>query len=117
MTLFCRVPIPMTTAALGGAVEVPTIEGTLAKVTIPAGTQSARQFRLRGKGMTGLHGRGRGDMLIEVQVETPVNLTKRQQALLREFEAGGGKGNASPTSPESEGFFAKVKDIWEDLTD
>ncbi len=115
-TLFCRVPIPMATAALGGAVEVPTIEGTRAKVTIPAGTQSARQFRLRGKGMTGLHGRGRGDMLIEIQVETPVNLTKRQQELLREFEAGGKSGSRA-TSPASEGFFAKVKELWEDLTD
>ncbi len=117
MTLFCRVPIPMTTAALGGTVEVPTIDGTLAKVTIPAGTQSARQFRLRGKGMTGLHGRGRGDMVIEIQVETPVNLNKRQQALLREFEAPGGTGEARSTSPESEGFFTKVKELWEDLTD
>ena len=115
-TLFCRVPIPMTTAALGGTVEVPTIDGTLAKVTVPQGTQSARQFRLRGKGMTGLHGRGRGDMFIEIQVETPVNLSKRQQELLREFE-GENKGGKRSTSPESEGFFAKVKELWEDLTD
>jgi molecular chaperone DnaJ len=115
-TLFCRVPIPMSTASLGGTVEVPTIDGTLAKVTIPSGTQSARQFRLRGKGMTGLHGRGRGDMYIEIQVETPVNLTKRQQELLREFETENKGGNRS-TSPESEGFFAKVKELWEDLTE
>ena len=86
-------------------------------MTIPAGTQSARQFRLRGKGMTGLHGRGRGDMFIEIQVETPVNLTKQQQDLLREFEAGGQKGGNRSTSPESEGFFAKVKELWEDLTE
>ena len=115
-TLFCRVPIPMTTATLGGTVEVPTIEGTLAKVTIPAGTQSSRQFRLRGKGMTGLHGRGRGDMFIEIQVETPVNLTKAQQELLHEFETAG-KGGKASTSPQSEGFFTKVKELWEDLTD
>ena len=115
-TLFCRVPIPMSTAALGGTVEVPTIDGTLAKVSVPAGTQSARQFRLRGKGMTGLHGRGRGDMYIEIQVETPVNLTKAQQDLLREFETAG-KGGKTSTSPQSEGFFTKVKELWEDLTD
>ena len=111
-TLFCRVPIPMTTAALGGTVEMPTIDGTLAKMTIPRGTQSSRQFRLRGKGMTGLHGRGRGDMVVEIQVETPVNLSPRQQELLREFED---EDNA--TSPESEGFFARVKGFWDDLTE
>ena len=115
-TLFCRVPIPMTTATLGGTVEMPTIDGTLAKVTIPEGTQSSRQFRLRGKGMTGLHGRGRGDMLVEIQVETPVNLSQRQQELLREFEDAG-KGAKHATSPQSEGFFARVKGLWEDLTD
>ena len=114
--LFCRVPIPMTTAALGGAVEVPTIEGARAKVTIPAGTQAARRFRLRGKGMTGLHGRGRGDMTIEIQVETPVNLDKRQQELLREFE-GASRDGKRATSPQSEGFFARVKELWEDLTE
>ena len=114
--VYCRVPLPMTKAALGGAVEVPTIDGARAKVTIPAGTQTGRQFRLRGKGMTGLHGRGRGDMYIEINVETPVNLTKRQQKLLAEFEAAGGAG-AEATNPESEGFFAKVKEFWGDLTE
>ena len=109
-------PIPMTTAALGGSVEVPTIEGTRAKVTIPSGTQHGHQFRLRGKGMTGLHGRGRGDMYIEIQVETPVNLTKRQKELLKEFNSKGGTGGKS-TSPQSEGFFTKVKELWDDLTD
>jgi molecular chaperone DnaJ len=106
----------MTTAALGGSVQVPTIDGGRAKVTIPSGTQSARQFRLRGKGMTGLHGRGRGDMYIEIVVETPVNLTKQQQELLKEFEQGGGTG-AKATSPQAEGFFSKVKELWEDLTE
>ena len=115
-TLFCQVPIPMTTAALGGTVEMPTIDGTLAKMTIPRGTQSSRQFRLRGKGMTGLHGRGRGDMLVEIQVETPVNLSQRQQDLLREFEAEG-EGAEHATSPESESFFSRVKGLWEDLKD
>ncbi len=114
--IFCQVPIPMTTAALGGSVEVPTIEGTRAKVTIPTGTQHGHQFRLRGKGMTGLHGRGRGDMYLEIQVETPVNLTKRQKELLDELKSGGGSGGKS-TSPQSEGFFTKVKELWDDLTD
>jgi molecular chaperone DnaJ len=114
--IFCEVPIPMTTAALGGSVEVPTIEGTRAKVTIPGGTQHGHQFRLRGKGMTGLHGRGRGDMYIEIQVETPVNLSKRQKELLKEFNSGDGTGGKS-TSPQSEGFFTKVKELWDDLTD
>jgi molecular chaperone DnaJ len=114
--VFCQVPLPMTTAALGGSVEVPTIEGTRAKVTIPSGTQHGHQFRLRGKGMTGLHGRGRGDMYIEILVETPVNLSKRQKELLDEFQTGGGSGGKS-TSPQSEGFFTKVKELWEDLTE
>ncbi len=115
-TLFCRVPIPMTTAALGGTVDVPTIDGTRAKVTIPVGAQNGRQFRLRGKGMTGLHGRGRGDMLIEIQVETPVNLDKNQRKLLREMEKSSRDGGRS-TSPQSEGFFTRVKELWDDLTE
>jgi molecular chaperone DnaJ len=110
----CRVPIPMTTAALGGQVEVPTIDGTRARVNIPAGTQSGHQFRLRSKGMSVLRSTARGDMFIEAVVETPVSLTKRQQELLREFEAEAVK---SHSSPESEGFFAKVKEFWDDLRD
>ncbi|MHA1109200.1 MAG: DnaJ C-terminal domain-containing protein, partial [Alphaproteobacteria bacterium] len=114
-SIYCRVPIPMTTATLGGAVEVPTVEGGRAKVTIPTGTQSGHRFRLRGKGMTVLRAKGRGDMYIEVMVETPVNLTKEQQQKLREFDtlSKGGK----TTNPESEGFFTKAKELWEDLTD
>jgi molecular chaperone DnaJ len=111
--IYCRVPIPMTTAALGGSVEVPTVEGTRARVNVPAGTQSGAQFRLRGKGMSVLRSKSRGDMYIEVAIETPRNLSKKQQELLREFEASGGKN----TSPESEGFFSKVKELWEDLKD
>ena len=112
--LHCRVPIPLTTAALGGAIEVPVIDGSRAKVSIPAGTQTNHRFRLRGKGMSVLRSQQRGDLYIEAVVETPVNLTKRQQELLREFES-----SASPekTSPESAGFFAKVKELWDDLKD
>lgn len=113
--IFCKVPIPMTTAALGGHIEVPTVDGGRARVNIPEGTQSSAQFRLRGKGMSVLRSAARGDMFIEAAVETPVNLTKRQQELLREFEEASPKGRS--TSPESEGFFAKVKEFWDDLTE
>jgi molecular chaperone DnaJ len=110
--IFCRVPIPFTTAALGGAIEVPTVEGSRTRVTVPPGTQSGHQFRLRGKGMTVLRSAVRGDMYIQAIVETPVNLTKRQQELLREFEEA---GENRKTNPESEGFFARVKEFFEDL--
>ena len=112
--LYCRVPIPFTEAALGGSVEVPTIEGGKVKVNIPEGTQTGHQFRLRGKGMSVLRSSARGDMYIEVQVETPVNLNKKQKEVLREFEKGAAKGKDS-NSPESESFFSKVKEFWEDL--
>jgi len=112
--IYCRVPIPMARATLGGHVEVPTVDGGRARVSIPAGTQSGHQFRLRGKGMTVLRGHHRGDMYIQAEVETPVNLTRKQRELLQEFEtAGGGKSH----SPASEGFFAKVKELWDDLTE
>ena len=111
----CRVPIDMATAALGGTIEVPAIDGTRAKLTVPAGAQTGRQFRIKGKGMSVLRSPSRGDMYIEVTVETPVNLTKRQQELLREFaEAGDGK---RATSPEAEGFFSRVREFFEDLRD
>jgi molecular chaperone DnaJ len=112
--IFCRVPIPMTTAALGGAIEVPTIDGGKAKVTIPEGTQSGHQFRLLAKGMSVLRSPARGDMFIQAVVETPVNLTKRQVELLKEFDKTG-EGEKAKNSPESHGFFAKVKELWEDL--
>ena len=113
--IFCRVPIPMTTAALGGQVEVPTIEGQRIRVAIPNGTQGGKQIRLKGKGMTELHAQSRGDMMVEIVVETPVNLTKRQEELLREFEKASGDESAKDQHPESEGFFAKVKELWDDL--
>jgi len=110
--IFCRVPISITTAALGGSIEVPTVDGSRARVTVPPGTQSGHQFRLKSRGMTVLRSAARGDMFIEAIVETPVNLTKRQQELLREFEKA---GENSGTHPESEGFFARVKEFFEDL--
>jgi len=110
--LHIRVPVRMTQAALGGEVEVPVIDGTSAKVKIPAGTQTGDQFRLRGKGFSVLRSPARGDMYIQVMVETPKNLTARQKELLEEFEATNAKGGGK-TNPESEGFFAKVKEFFE----
>jgi molecular chaperone DnaJ len=114
--LACQVPVSMVTAALGGEVEVPTIEGGRSRVKVPAGSQTGRQMRLRGKGMPPLrHGAGAhgepGDMLIELTVETPVNLTARQRELLREFESV-----KADNSPQSDGFFRKVKGFWDDMT-
>jgi molecular chaperone DnaJ len=112
--IYCRVPIPMTRATLGGHVEVPTVDGGRARVSIPAGTQSGHRFRLRGKGMSVLRSQQRGDMYIQAEVETPVNLSRKQRELLQEFEtAGAGRSH----SPESEGFFTKVKELWDDLTE
>lgn len=112
--VFCRVPIPMTTAALGGAIEVPTLEGTRARINIPAGTQSGHQFRLRAKGMSVVRSSVRGDMYVQAVIETPMNLTAKQRDLLKEFEKAGG---SKPTSPESDGFFARVKELWRDLSE
>lgn len=111
--IHCNVPLPITTAALGGGIEVPTIDGGKVKVNIPEGTQAGHQFRLRGKGMSVLRSSSRGDMYIHVTVETPVKLSKKQKDLLNEFDKTG--GGASSFSPESAGFFDKVKDFWEDL--
>lgn len=106
--LYCRVPISMTRAALGGQLDVPAMDGKPAHVSLPEGTQSGRQFRLRGRGMPALRGTGHGDLHIETVVETPVNLTKRQKELLRDFAKEGDE----ITSPESAGFFARVKDLF-----
>lgn len=110
LTLFCRVPVSVTRAALGGEVEVPTIDGGRSRVKIPAGSQSGRQMRLRSKGMPMLRGAGQGDMVIELAVETPVNLTARQRELLQEFEQLSAENN-----PESSGFFDKVKGFWDGM--
>jgi molecular chaperone DnaJ len=112
--VFCRVPIPMTSAALGGQIEVPTVDGSRARITIPAGVQSGHQFRLRGKGMSVMRSAVRGDMYVQAMIETPVNLTAKQRDLLKEFEKAGG---SKPTSPESEGFFSRVKELWREIKD
>ncbi|WP_299684481.1 molecular chaperone DnaJ [uncultured Tateyamaria sp.] len=108
--LFCRVPVSMGTAALGGSIEVPTIDGGRGRVQIPAGSQSGRQMRLRSKGMPALRGGPTGDMFIELAVETPVNLTSRQKELLREFEDLSEENN-----PESTSFFSSVKSFWDSM--
>jgi molecular chaperone DnaJ len=102
----------MVSAALGGSFEVPCVDGSRAKVNVPAGTQSGHQFRLKAKGMSVMRTTSRGDMYIQAAVETPVNLTKKQRELLAEFDKS---GKRDETSPESEGFFSKVKELWDDL--
>lgn len=109
--LHCRVPISMATAALGGEFEVPAIDGGKARVKVPAGTQSGRRFRLSAKGMPVLRSKQTGDMYVQVAVETPQNLTKRQRELLAEFE----KLSSEDTQPESAGFFGRVKEFLDGL--
>lgn len=108
--LFCRVPVTMGNAALGGSIEVPTIDGGRGRVQVPPGSQSGRQMRLRGKGMPHVRGNATGDMIIELAVETPVNLTSRQKELLREFEDLSEENN-----PEGSSFFSSVKSFWDSM--
>ncbi len=115
--LHCRVPILMTTAVLGGDLEVPTIDGKAAKVKIPAGAQTGQKFRLKGKGMSMVRSDSRGDMFIEIFVETPVNLNKKQKDLMEQLAASFGKDKKGSHSPQSSGFFAKMRDLWDDLKD
>ncbi|WP_428675091.1 molecular chaperone DnaJ [Roseibium sp.] len=109
--LYCRVPISMSTATLGGQFDVPTVDGSTSRVKVPEGTQTGKQFRLRGKGMPVMRSSQHGDMYIQVTVETPTNLTKRQRELLAEFE----KESSGENHPESAGFFSKVKDFIDNL--
>jgi molecular chaperone DnaJ len=109
--LHCRVPISMVAAALGGNFDVPTIDGGQSKVKVPEGTQSGRRFRLPGKGMPVLRTRQHGDMYVQVLVETPQKLNKRQKELLAEFD----KHSSNETQPEAAGFFSKVKDFLDGL--
>ncbi|HIG21644.1 MAG TPA: molecular chaperone DnaJ [Henriciella marina] len=111
--LYCPAPVPMVTAALGGEIEIPTIDGGRARVTVPEGAQTGRKLRLRGKGMPSLRGSGHGgDLFVEMIVETPCNLSARQKELLREFcECSGADCN-----PESEGFLGRVKKFWDGMT-
>jgi molecular chaperone DnaJ len=107
--IFCRVPIAMTAASLGGHIDVPTLDGGQTRVKIPEGTEAGKQFRLKGKGMPVLRSKVTGDMYIQVEVETPKNLTRRQRELLEEFE----RESHKETSPASMGFFSKMKEFFE----
>ena len=107
--LYCKAPISMTTAALGGSFEVASLDGTQTRVKVPEGTQHGKQFRLKGKGMPVLRQPQVGDLYIQVAVETPQNLSKRQRELLEEFEKLSSKEN----SPASSGFFSRMKDFFE----
>jgi molecular chaperone DnaJ len=109
--LHCRVPISMVAAALGGEFEVPAIGGGKARVKVPGGTHTGRRFRLAGKGMPVLRSKQTGDMYVQVAVETPQNLSKRQREILAEFE----KLSSQDTQPESAGFFSRVKEFLDGL--
>jgi len=107
--LYCRVPISLVTAALGGELDVPVIDGGRTRVKVPEGTQSGKRFRMQNKGMPVLRSKARGDMYVQVAVETPQNLTRRQRELLKEFE----KASSQETQPETTGFFTKVREFFE----
>lgn len=115
--LFCRVPITVTKAALGGDLQVPTIEGKATKVKIPPGTQTGQQFRLKAKGMTVLGNDSRGDLYIETFVETPVNLNKKQLSMMKQLDKDFTGDKSGKYSPEASGFLTKVKEFWDDLKD
>ena len=111
--LYCNVPIKMTLAALGGEIEMPSIDGTWTKLKIPEGTQSNDKLRMRGKGMYEIHTSDRrGDMYVQVTVETPVKLTKKQIELLKKFD----EESSSNSSPKYSGFFQKIKGLWKDIS-
>jgi molecular chaperone DnaJ len=112
-TLFASVPISFTTAALGGSISVPGLDRQDHEFRIPPGIQSGKQLRLRGTGMPVLNGRGSGDLVIQVEVETPTHLTAKQRELLEAFR----ETETGAESPKSRGFFDKLKDAWEDLTE
>jgi molecular chaperone DnaJ len=112
-TLFARAPISFTTASLGGTITVPGLDRVGHEIHIPAGIQSGKQIRQRGAGMPVLNGRGAGDMVVQIEVETPTRLTARQKELLEEFRAT----ETGDESPQSAGFFTKLKDMWDELTE
>ncbi len=107
--LYCRVPVAFTKAALGSTLEIPTIDNDRAEIKIPEGAQSGEQVRVKGKGMPILRSSKRGDLYVQVMVETPRNLTKKQREMLEEFA----KTEKEATHPESSGFFAKMKEFFE----
>lgn len=112
-TLMTRAPISFTTAALGGTIELPGLDGAKHVIEIPAGIQSGKQLRKRGAGMPVLQGRGAGDLVIEIHVETPTKLSARQRELLREFQGS----ETGDECPQTKGFFDRIRDAWNDLTE
>jgi len=112
-TLLTRVPITFTTAALGGSIDIPGMDGETISVDIPAGIQSGKQLRKRGAGMPVLQGRGRGDLVIEISVETPTKMYARQKELIRELQST----ETGDECPQSKGFFDRIKEAWNDLTE
>jgi molecular chaperone DnaJ len=108
--IFCRVPVPMTVAMLGGSLEVPTIGGSKARLKVPEGAQTGKQFRLKRKGMPQINTSFVGDMIVEARVETPVGLSAAQKKLMQQFAEEGGESN----HPDSRGFFEKAKAFWGD---
>ncbi len=104
----------MTLAALGGTIEVPSIDLEPVEMKIPAGTQSGKQFSRRGRGMPALNGSGRGDLIVELSVETPTKLCKRQRELLEEFQS---LERETGSCPKSESFFSRLKTRWDAFTD
>ncbi len=112
-TLFCRAPISFSKAALGGEIEIPGLDGTKHAIKIPEGIQSGKQIRQRGAGMPVLQGRGNGDLVVQIDVETPTRLSAKQKEILREFQ----ETETGKESPNSEGFFERVKSIWDELTE
>ncbi len=115
--LYCRVPIAMTMATLGGDIEVPTISGKKMKSNIPAGTQTGKQFRLKGQGMPIMQSSSYGDLYIEIFVETPMNLSSKQKEIFQKLDVDLSGKDGKKHSPESSGFVTKMKDLWTDLTD
>ncbi|TAJ80135.1 MAG: molecular chaperone DnaJ, partial [Sphingobium sp.] len=109
-TLFCRCPVSFTTAALGGTIEVPGLDGVRHSIKIPVGIQSGKQIRQRGAGMPVLNGRGQGDLVVQIDVETPTKLTAKQKELLEAFR----ETETGEECPASTGFFGKIKDLWGD---
>ena len=110
--LDCDVPISFTTAALGGEIEIPGLDGTKHVIKVPEGIQSGKQLRQRGAGMPVLQGRGRGDMVIQIDVETPTRLSKEQREILAQFR----ETETGDECPQSQGFFGKLREIWDELT-
>ncbi len=108
--LFCQIPISMVSATLGGDIEAPTLDGGKTRVKVPAGIQSGKQLRLRGKGMPNIRGSSYGDLYIELNIETPVNLNEDQKDLLRKFEES---LQQTANNPKYSNFFSKVKSFWE----